>query len=279
MSEQKGGMLDTAAKPTQEVLEPDYLSKAVQQIEHITDPQQAQEYAHALVEADGFNAFRIGGVLNRINEEGWFSGYPNFREYVENELNFSYRKARYCIQIYNGLLESQVSWDEVKELGWTKISKIIPVLSAENVHEWVETAKNSTVPQLEQHVKNAKNGDSGTGQVTSKNFKLHDEQAEIVSSALENVKAATGTESDGEALNTLAMAYLNNEGVSNNKASDPNSENVDESQTASTTNGNLSARAKQLFYEIKENCNEEDALDIVFDNFGEVWPEVDITVH
>lgn len=58
----------------------------------------------------------------------------------------------YWVGIYNDLAESGVSWEKVKEFGWTKLKEIAGVLTQDNVDEWVDIAKQQTTLQLMQTV-------------------------------------------------------------------------------------------------------------------------------
>ena len=168
--------------------------------------------------------FKLGGVLSVIQTNGWFmdKNYENFRAYVENELGMAYRKSMYLIGIYNGLVKSGVLWSQVAHLGWTKLKELAPILTPDNVEQWVGLAENMTVLQLQEHIKSESAGASAGGdapegaegsvaeakKTTTMTFKLHEDQKETVRAALDKVKHETGTEFDSVALETLCLDFL-----------------------------------------------------------------------
>lgn len=170
--------------------------------------------------------FRLGGVLSVIQAQGWFhdKGYENFRAFVESECGMQYRKSMYLIQIYNGLVESGVSWDQVKHLGWTKLKELAPILDTENVTAWVEVAEGLTVLQLQEYIAQATKGEAadnsaekadaeGVKSTVTMTFKLHADQKATVREALDKCKHETNTEHDTVALEHIALDFLGGESV------------------------------------------------------------------
>lgn len=165
--------------------------------------------------------FRLGGVLSKVHSEGWYQekGYETFKAYVEAEVGMQYRKGMYLIGIYNALVESGIEWSKVGHLGWTKLKDLAPILSPENVDEWVAVAETMTALQLQEHIKAAMAGqDSGSAgdapdaeaakQTTTMNFKVHKDQKATVREALDKAKNIANTEVDAVALEYIAMDYL-----------------------------------------------------------------------
>lgn len=166
--------------------------------------------------------FRLGGVLSAIQSAGWFmdKGHETFRSFVESECGLQYRKAMYLIQIYTGLVGSGVEWSQVKHLGWSKLKELAPILSPENVVEWVAVAENMTVLQLQDHIKASTKGenagnspevDGETSKTTTMTFKLHSDQKTTIKEALAKAKHETGTIFDSVALEAMALDFLGGE--------------------------------------------------------------------
>lgn len=164
--------------------------------------------------------FRLGGVLAKVQSEGWFmeKQHETFRAFVEADCGIAYRKAMYLIQIYNGLVESGVAWELVGHLGWTKLKELAPILTTDNVIEWVAVAEGMTVLQLQEHIKASSKGvDSGNSPdagasdakaTTTMTFKLHEDQKTTVRDALDKAKHESATDVDSVALEYIAMDYL-----------------------------------------------------------------------
>jgi len=103
-------------------------------------------------------------------------GYGTFDEYVAKELEFEKSKARHLIQMWECLHERQgdkTVFDKVISLGWTKASKLVHVVNAENVDSWVEKGTHLSVEGLVKEVK------------TWKDKKISDDPAEALDTASE----------------------------------------------------------------------------------------------
>lgn len=182
--------------------------------------------AKALIEATKLNenidnnAFRLGGVLKRIHENSWFEEkYPTFAEYVENEFGFKLRKAQYLMTIYTELTHQQIPWEKISKLGWTKIKELAPILSIENVDEWVAKAEPVSVAELKILIKGQTPDDNTAStktqsDVKSMNFKLKNDQVDTVASALAKAKAQINTEFDNSALEAICLHFLGETNVS-----------------------------------------------------------------
>lgn len=199
---------------TGEVLEPDALSDMVSEIENLKE-KDAKDLVGKLAEQAEFTYFKLGGVLSVIQVQGWFQPYASFREYVEKEHGIQYRKAMYWVAIYNDLSAAKIPWEKVKGLGWTKLKEIAELLTPENVDEWVQIAASQTTLQLIETVSNAKKQnapksieDQSSKTVTTKTFKVHEDQKATIEAALTKAKEASGTTVDTVALEFICMDYL-----------------------------------------------------------------------
>ena len=188
----------------------DLLFDLVHEIETMKEAD-ARGLVGKLAEETEVTFFKLGGVLSVIQANGWYAPYPSFRDYVEKEHGLHYRKATYWVSIYNALVEAKVPWEKVKDLGWTKLKEIAPVLTAGNVDEWVKIAGQSNTLSLIDTVKKSqasKGGvkaieDQSSKTVTTKTFKVHEDQKETIEAALAKAKADSGTTVD-----TVALEYI-----------------------------------------------------------------------
>jgi len=174
---------------------------------------KALHLAKSLAEDNNSNDFKLGGVLKLIKESSWFDGYATFEEFLVEEYGFQYRKAQYLIGNYEALVEKQIPYEKVKELGWTKLKLIVPVLTLDNVDEWVAKAKTLNVVQLEAAVKAGKGIEGDTSVKTSDNIvkvklNFHADQAEAYSKAVAKAKGELGTEHDTVAVENIMLSYL-----------------------------------------------------------------------
>lgn len=203
----------------------DQIGSVASEIESLKE-EKAFKMVPTLLDDIDRNFFRLGGILSRINSEGWFmdKGHENFRAYIEAETDVGYRKAMYLIGIYNGLVTSGVTWDQVKHLGWTKLKDLAPHLTAENVEEWVQMVDGLTTLQIQELIKQktagVKSGESPESEAntaptstTTMTFKVHADQKETIREALDKAKHEVGTTVDTVALEHIALNYLGGDSV------------------------------------------------------------------
>ena len=204
-----------AAKATeQEIQSPgdDLIADTIHQIENMKE-EEARQALLSLTDETEFGMFRIGGTLSVIQANQWFEPFATFKDYVENEAKMHYRKALHLVAIYNSLAESKVPWGKVKNLGWTKLKELAPILTLENVDEWVEIASGSTVLNLIELVRAAQNKDKqitgNSSPVVTKTFKLHTDQKATVEAALDKAREQANTDADTVALEFICLDFLN----------------------------------------------------------------------
>lgn len=197
----------------------DLIVYTVKELEGL-EKEAALGLVNELIEGSSYNNFKLGGVLSRIQEEGWWEGgsYETFRDFTENVYGIKYRKAMYLIEIYNALVESGVPWDSVKEMGWTKLREVAGLLTKENMDEWAERAKSMSTIQLIEYVKQYKADQAGKKEssdegedvktVSTMTFKVHADQKETIRHALDKAREDNKTEFDAVALEYICMQYL-----------------------------------------------------------------------
>jgi hypothetical protein len=206
---------DLALAPKEgEVLDPDVIQDAVHIIENLKK-EPALKLIQDLIEQGDVTEFKLGGVLSLVQANGWYAPYASFREFVEKEHGLHYRKATYLIEIYNRLGQSGVPWSKVKSIGWTKLKEIAKVLTVENVDEWVQIASNSNTLTLIDTVKAHLSKDAPKGEqeqasktVTTKTFKVHEDQKATIEAALAKARDQGKTSVDTVALELICMDYL-----------------------------------------------------------------------
>ena len=105
-------------------------------------------------------------------------------------------------------------WEKVKNIGWTKLKDLAPVLTKENVDQWVPIAEQQTAIQLVETVKAAVAAnspkaleDQTSKTVTTKTFKVHEDQKTTIEAAIDKAKAAANTTVDTVALELICMDY------------------------------------------------------------------------
>ena len=109
------------SNPDQEVILPDKLQRIAEEIETTSNEKTAMVLMHKLVLEQGMNYFAMGGLLKRMNEKKWYCGRDTFKAFCLEVLGFHPRKGLYLIQIFDTLIEAKLTWDDIEDVGWTKL--------------------------------------------------------------------------------------------------------------------------------------------------------------
>ena len=256
----------------------DVLVETAQEVENLTQPK-AFALVDELIASGGVSDFRLGGVLAAIKDkadgeggEAWLDGHDNFKDLVETRFAILSRKADYLISIYKNLVEKQIPWASVKDVGWTKLVVISGVITAKNVDTWVTRAAKMNVPTLQDAVKKAKekgttSKDSEidtTPAVKQKVFKLYKDQVKNVDNALEKAKEEGKTEHDNVALDYICTAYLGNAVP----------DKAEEAEVEAPAKGALPKTKKAkitLLRALMKDLGAEEALGAFGEEFGDTW--------
>jgi hypothetical protein len=180
------------------------------QVEKVKTLAEAEEGLRAVVDAINFNLFKFGGfivVAQKLFDEAnsGFKGCKNFREYIEKGLGIRYGKAMHAARIYRKLRYLGIPWSAFENIGWTKVLILLDVITKDNVEQWVAKAKEKNNGSLKSLVDAEKTKGSP---VTTKIFKLHEDQKQLVDDALAKMKEESGTESDAVALEYIIQNYM-----------------------------------------------------------------------
>ncbi len=173
------------------------------QIEKVESRIKIEEIVRNLTEESEANKYKIGGALARIqaNENWWQeAGYQNFKDYVEGSLGIGYRKAMYLIEIYKKLLLLGIPYTAFDGIGWSKINRIVSVLTKENLGGWIEKAKVMSRSELEIHIKAEKAKLAGTPveaqaepkTLFNESVKLHADQRQLWLDGIDHLPALHG---------------------------------------------------------------------------------------
>jgi len=254
----------TATKATtKKKADVDLIEATVHEVENLTAATALPEADRLLNDAE-FNYFKLGGVLVVIQENSWWEseGFENFKEFIEQRIDMPYRKAMYLINIYQCLVDAGIKWDSVKNIGWTKLKDIAPLLTEDNVDEWVQRAETMTTLELQEYIKahkagggSAEEGDeeeTKATKVSTMTFKLHEDQRETIRTALDKAQGDNNTEYDAVALEYICMQYLEG-GLGKSKKSEP----------------------QKSLKDLMAEADVEGTLAI----FEELWPDVELSVE
>ncbi len=204
-----------AAAPSEVVMdktvaETDIIVDVASEIENLTK-KQAFKLVPELLESVDFSYFKLGGVLSVIQENNWWHGEAdNFKKFIPEKFGLHWRKGYYLIKLYEELVEAGIPWDKVSGLGWTKLSKLAPILTVDNVDEWVEIAESTNSVTLKERVKSATdNGStSDSSDVTTMTFTVHADEKETIDNAVDQAMKDANTEFKAVALEAVCLNFL-----------------------------------------------------------------------
>jgi len=206
----------TKEKATEQ--ESDLIVDTVVEIENMTK-EEAFELVPSLIENVDFSYFRLGGILSAIQENGWWEGEADsFKKFIPERFGLHWRKGYYLIGIFDSLVEADIPWSKVSGLGWTKLKELAPILTQDNVDEWVAKAMDLSVLQLKLAIKASKEAgssltadgttDPDSSGVATITFTVHPEQKDTIIQAVEQAQEEVETEFRGVALEAICLNYL-----------------------------------------------------------------------
>lgn len=208
-------------QPEAEYLPADPISDLEVELGKMTE-DEALVKAREDIQNTEYRHFHLGGVLAKIQDEEWFGEYDNFRDWMENTLEFGWRKGMYFVAIYRTLKSAGVPWSKVQQIGWTKLKELLPVISAgEDVDKWTKKAQGMNTLQLIEAVRAATKADGKkkdkdapeSPTVGTLTFKLHDDQREVIDDALKKAMDDISTEFKAVALTAICQDFLSVPGV------------------------------------------------------------------
>lgn len=186
----------------------------VRDIEQILTEEQAVTAVTDICDEGELAMFRLGGVLVRMKEQGWYGdGASDFYAFVENLSGLGKRDVQYRMKVYKDLCDLNIPWDKVDGLGWTKLRLISPILNEENVDRVIADVKDLSTRETEQYVQNIKPGsekddDGDTGHTVILKFKIAKDQEGRIRSALKKAMKDGKTDSEALALEYIAADFL-----------------------------------------------------------------------
>ena len=244
----------------------DYIEQQVKEIEAL-DQESALQMAKDLLSVEGENDFRLGGVLAVIFENKWYlvegeSKTGKWAEYIEREFGFTRRKADYLKAMYLAIVEAGITEKDVIAVGWSKLRRIATYLDADNAKTIIAAIKKMSEAEVVEYAKTLK--EKGADLATSKSaadesqpistmsFRVHDDQKETIVAAIEKAKEVGETEHKAVALEYICLDFL--------------------------AGGKKKSTKTKVVTKTLRELMEEAGYEKVLEEFGSVWPEIDITV-
>jgi hypothetical protein len=194
----------------------DPISTFASKMQKVNSRTELDDVVKGLTNASGFDLFRLGGAVARANDlfatKPWeFEGYEKFQHYIEEAYGIRYGKAMHAARIYKKLLVLNLPWSAFESIGWTKVRLLLDVVTKDNIGQWLANAKAMNVPSLKALVdaeKHKGEPEHGPKTITTKTFKLHPDQKQLVEDALKKASDETGSSVDTVNLEAIIQSYL-----------------------------------------------------------------------
>lgn len=138
-------------------------------------------------------------------------GYKSFNDYVNRELSLRTGKSFYLIQIYQKLIiDAKVKKEEIKEIGWSKVKEIAPIITENNKQELLLKVKQDCVEELSEEVREIKNTivEENTEPLHIIRFGLYETQYQLWKTAIEKAMKLTNSENMNQIVECILHEFL-----------------------------------------------------------------------
>lgn len=170
-----------------------------------------RNYSKTLGRVDDVVHLIVAEFLHETKDQEYFRdwGFKSFDDYCDAELDFSSRKARHLVTIFEKFhIECGLPKEEIQKCTWTKLSILKRVATPGNARALIDKAKTQTVREIQDDVRKRVANEKGTDVFKSMTFSLTSDQYEMVSTALEAAKRISGSEKTGNLLDLIATDFL-----------------------------------------------------------------------
>jgi len=106
-----------------------------------------------LIESISRQFIMMGGLLYTIRMNKWYDPYTTFAEFCDTLTGIQYRKAMHLIQIYESLITNHIPFEDVAELGLTKMILLSTHFTEDTYKDMIAWAIPMTTLQIEEALK------------------------------------------------------------------------------------------------------------------------------
>ncbi len=189
-------------------------AQAVELANNVGSQAQALELLRAAQDAGGCLDLLLGGLLSLIREKGWYAPNDTFAEFCAHVCGFRVRKAEYLIRNFEFVVEAGVPWQQLNDVGWTKLREIAARIEPENLPEWLSKAKTMTVFELKEALGAAKaDPDQAVTKKMAIPVKVFPDELETIEAAIVQAKEDEDVKHDHQALEGICIAYMSSPAV------------------------------------------------------------------
>jgi hypothetical protein len=186
-----------------------------------SEREELLDYLFSLKNKIGECYVKMGAVLHKIQKNGIYLdwNYTSFTNFVEEEVNFSQRKAHYLTNIWENIrVELNADTNDINKIDWSKTKEIARVEDTnkreEILNQAIENKESEddddyTVDDIKQKVKKANSdGDVDVKKTKRMHFNLYPEQRKTVNNAIKQASEEADSEKRNHLLEMICMHYL-----------------------------------------------------------------------
>lgn len=171
-------------------------------------------HTNSLTQANGENAFVLGGLLTYWKMEDLWKEIPEyenwwqFGDFCRETLKFGVTKAHALIKIWKKSAHIELTIDDIERVGWTKAYQVLRVATnPKECEKWIDDAEKYGQEAFIARVKNAINGRKLEDDRTiTRKFHLTEDEGKMLNQMLEF--GSTLMKKDGTASQTDVLMYI-----------------------------------------------------------------------
>lgn len=182
-----------------------------------------REFAKKTLQMGGCLELVQGEVLYEIKHKEYWKewGYSDFKDYIEEEMEFKWRKGYYLVEMYDKfVVELGLSKEELIGIEWSKAKELVSVITAKNSKGLLKKLSKNSLKEIKKIVKRMKNKAAGipeedddteatSGEPQQRlNVVLKGGQIRNVEDAMAIAQQATGSEAGGNLLDLICTEFL-----------------------------------------------------------------------
>lgn len=160
----------------------------------------------------------LASLLHEAHTKKYYGewGHDSFEDYCDNELEFSYRKAKYLVEIWDKVTDLKLDLKQVTPLGWTKLKELVIIMNSKNAAKWLDKATKMSTRELTAAVKavRQKEGDPGVrASKTTLSLTMSEAEAQVILDGIETAKGLLETDNVVLALEMICQEWLEYKGA------------------------------------------------------------------
>jgi hypothetical protein len=156
------------------------------------------------------NSLRLSALLSEAYHKAYYTrwGYTDFQQFAEKETSTGYRKAMYLIKMWDRATALKIPEDRMKDIPWTKLRNVVPLMDADNKEELLQAAETMSVRELDSKIKQTKACGKESSSVTTLKVEIMEEFASGILDAIEAAKEMLGTQNTATALYHICTDWM-----------------------------------------------------------------------